>query len=103
MARREAFTKAQFLSELDDLGEDRVRELLVSARHDDKLSLIEAWLRQREGSRLETSSKEHLELTRAAVNHALAANVRATLALAVSAIALLVAVLEGIWLWLGAH
>lgn len=70
---RETFTKESFWAELDELGEDVVRERIAAGIYSSanrKLELAELWLSERERKRREAIESESLEAAKAAASAA---------------------------------
>ena len=96
MVQREKFTKEEFWSELDELGEDEVRvRLYVQKRYgdaSDKRALAEEWLRRKAAATHDAIEQEQLQIARDAARQARLANKIAAAAFIVSVIAVLIAV-----------
>jgi hypothetical protein len=98
----ETFTKQKFWAELEELGEDGVRERLIgkiysSANH--KKELAEEWLRVQEGIRSEikeneirSQNKESIDISRSAKNAAWVAAVCAAIAILISIAAICISI-----------
>ncbi|MEX0954612.1 MAG: hypothetical protein WDZ83_05300 [Rhizobiaceae bacterium] len=80
---QETFTKESFWAELDKLGEDEVRTRVVTKRFgqaQQKMALAQAWLQERDRSRMDASNSEQIRIARSAKNAAWAAVIAATIA-----------------------
>lgn len=92
------FTKKQFWAELEEAGEEVVRERVIAKRYGSgnyKLELAQEWLRLKEQERIEAKevssemlTKEGLEITRSSKNAAWVAAICAVIAVFVSITAL---------------
>jgi len=90
---QETFTKEKFWAELDDLGEEEVRDRIVTGRYgagNKKLQLAREWLRRRETERIEASNREQIRIARSAKNAAWAAAMAAIIAAVCAVITFLI-------------
>ena len=93
-----ASTKEEFWIELDAIGEELVRERVVTKKYGkagDKLALAEEWLRIKEQERKDAIVQEHLDIARSAGRHATTANWIALGALLLSALAFVFSLMPG--------
>ena len=91
MTQQEIFTKTQFWAELDEAGEDIVRERVIAERYghgNHKLELAREWLRLKDVARSNEREQQHLGNERSAKNAAWVSAIAAATSVVVSLVAL---------------
>jgi hypothetical protein len=87
------FDRDEFYAELLKLGEDKVRDNLLSKVYGDvgnKRTYAEAWLAQRERARSEASNLEHLRIAKSANTAAWIAAISAIIAIICAIISIVI-------------
>jgi hypothetical protein len=88
------FTKEQFWTELEEIGEDGVRANLVTKVYGDlgpKHDLAQMWLEGKDRARIAVSNAQQIRIARSAKNAAWIAAIAATVAATAAAIAVFIA------------